>query len=242
MKRSFPLRFLPAIGALAFLFTASIIAAQSTGTSSLRSNDGSNDGSKESRKIKIKLVRDNGKVVTITQFVGKMITVKFDSRRFGFMPKIDGRTGEVSLVLHRIEDIDGEATKLATELETIPINKVSPARSSVADLPFSLLLHETSDTKSGTERPLATTVSSDWPDQGKANTDRVAVANLAMPVAFARLGQASQRVHYLIRGSGVLLFQSGNCCVTCDGLESCGCAVEADCGSCCAPRCCDFLL
>jgi len=30
------------------------------------------------------------------------------------------------------------------------------------------------------------------------------------------------------------------CCVTCDGLVSCGCAVEAPCGSCCKAECCPF--
>jgi hypothetical protein len=166
MKRSFPLRFLPAIGGLAFLFTASIIAAQSSRATFQQSKD----GPKESRKVKIKLVRDNGKVVTVTQFVGKMITVKFDSQRFGLAPRIDDRTGEVSVVLHRIEDMDGEAIKLATELETIPINKVSPARSSVADLPFSLVLHEASDIKSSTERLRAAPVSSLWVDQATPDT------------------------------------------------------------------------
>ena len=28
------------------------------------------------------------------------------------------------------------------------------------------------------------------------------------------------------------------CCVTCGGLQTCACAVAADCGSCCAPKCC----
>jgi len=38
-------------------------------------------------------------------------------------------------------------------------------------------------------------------------------------------------------GEGVAL-DTTNCCVTCEGLRICGCAVDADCGSCCAADCC----
>jgi len=31
---------------------------------------------------------------------------------------------------------------------------------------------------------------------------------------------------------------SDNCCITCQGVRVCGCAVEAPCGSCCSPPCC----
>ena len=31
----------------------------------------------------------------------------------------------------------------------------------------------------------------------------------------------------------------GECCVTCNGVRVCGCAVEAACGSCCCSPCCD---
>jgi hypothetical protein len=237
VKRCSSFRFLPVIGPLAFLITASIIPAQGGRASPIRSNDGSN----ELRKVKIKLVRDNGKIVTITQFVGDMITVKFGALRFGFVPRIDDRRGETSLVLHKIEEMHGYATMLATELETIPINNVSPVRSSVAHLPFSLILQETSGRKGNTERALATAIGPDRVDQGIVGAEGATSVNLGVPVTFGRLEQVSQRSHYLIRGNGGAVFQSGNCCVTCEGLESCGCAVEADCGSCCAPRCCGIL-
>jgi len=214
MKRSFPLRFLPIIGALAFFFMASIIAAQSNGASLLQPND----GAKESRKVKIRLVHDNGKTVTMTQFVGKMMTVTFNSQSFGFVPKIDDQTGAVSLVLHRIEDNDGQRFRLAKELETIPVNRTFPSRSSSVDLPFSVLMDEKSETPGETVRATPTSASFRSPIPG---------------------GQGSQ---YLLRTSSASFFQdSGNCCVTCNGERNCACAVEADCGSCCAPRCCGFL-
>lgn len=31
---------------------------------------------------------------------------------------------------------------------------------------------------------------------------------------------------------------SGECCVTCNGIRTCACAVSASCGTCCIPKCC----
>jgi hypothetical protein len=41
-----------------------------------------------------------------------------------------------------------------------------------------------------------------------------------------------------IKSDAVAFRLSGMCCVTCGGLETCGCAVGADCGSCCDGSCC----
>lgn len=38
-------------------------------------------------------------------------------------------------------------------------------------------------------------------------------------------------------GTGYSLIRP-TCCVNCDGIQLCGCAVDAACGSCCAPNCC----
>jgi hypothetical protein len=44
-------------------------------------------------------------------------------------------------------------------------------------------------------------------------------------------------------GSAFLLYRSasgsGGCCVTCGGVKTCACAIEASCGSCCAGDCCE---
>jgi hypothetical protein len=41
-----------------------------------------------------------------------------------------------------------------------------------------------------------------------------------------------------ILGDKVLAKAAGRCCVTCGGTKTCGCAVDDDCGSCCAGLCC----
>jgi len=39
-------------------------------------------------------------------------------------------------------------------------------------------------------------------------------------------------------GHQALRSGDGICCVTCNGIKTCGCAVEHDCGSCCVEECC----
>jgi hypothetical protein len=104
-------------------------------------------------EVKIKLVRDNGKIVAVTQFVGKWITVKFNGQSFGFVPKVDDETGAVSLILHSIGGDVGDSIRPAKELETIGVSKVSPARSSTANLPFSIMMDEMSDTSGQPVQP-----------------------------------------------------------------------------------------
>jgi hypothetical protein len=216
MKRSFPLRYLPIIGALAFLFMASMIAVQN-GQASFPQSD---NGSRESRKLRIKLLRDDGKVVIMTQFVGKMMTTTFNSQSFGLVPKVDDQSGAVSIVLHRLGEKVGDGVRLAKEIETISVSKTSPTRSSTVNLPFSLMIDEKSEISGETVRPTPA------------------------PASFLTAAAPGQRPQYLLRTAGLGFFQAGpnNCCVTCDGQESCACAVEADCGSCCAPRCCGEFL
>lgn len=40
-------------------------------------------------------------------------------------------------------------------------------------------------------------------------------------------------------GEGLGLSDAGTCCVTCDLVKTCACAVEASCGSCCMGACCN---
>jgi len=209
MKRRTPLRFLPVIGALAFLSTASVIAAQ-RGQASLL---GSNNAFKESRKIKIKLVRDdNGKIITVTQFVGKMITVTFNAQSFALLPKVDDQSGAVSLVLHSIEGEVGDSIRPAKELETIGVSKALPARSSTVDLPFSIMIDEKSEVSGEPIRPTPTPAGFKPGLRGFLPTPVLKSAALGEP-RDARWKVPTEVFQAELYGGDV-------CCVTCDGIQT----------------------
>ena len=59
-------------------------------------------------------------------------------------------------------------------------------------------------------------------------------------VRFSGSGALSFRVDALSNcGSGFGQEVTGTCCVTCNRVTACGCAVEMECGSCCSGECCN---
>ena len=181
------------------------------------------------RQVKLRLVRrDTGRMVRVTEFVGKMATISFESKdgfvQYGLVPNVDNETGAVNVVLHRIEGADPNHLQMNVELETIRVGSESPMLSLTADLPFGIMLEPNNELPTrGSASPLP---------RGFRPPN-----SLRMPV--------SRSAAY---GPGVSLAtvaaaQQGpeRCCVTCDGVQTCACAVEADCGSCCAPKCCQLL-
>jgi hypothetical protein len=209
MQKLWCIRLVLILGALAILATASGIAAESHHTSLLQSYM----GPQEPKTVRIKLIRNNGGTVVVSQSVGNMILLKLESRRFGLVVGVDDGRSAVSITLVRIEDTNHERLGLATELETFQINGESPTRPDTLDFPLSIMMERSGDA------PL-----SDASAVGFRKAERTAAPSQSLPrTAYADLFQ-----------------DTGSCCVTCEGMQSCACAVEADCGSCCAPRCCGF--
>lgn len=197
------------------LATASIFASQ--GYSSVRGLQ----NSERIRPVKFKLVRtlNNAlKITKITEFPGKMATLVFtDGREYGLVPEVhDG--GNVSVALHKIA-MDGETVRMDEELETIALGKRELAFPMTQDFPFGIVLDSTeqsSDEETHTSRSAVTS--------GTTYGSLRPIAYRLIPSGLAGLQGADR------------------CCVTCDGVTTCACAVEADCGSCCAPKCCYGLL
>jgi hypothetical protein len=178
-------------------------------------------GLEEAKPIKFRLVRTVNNVVNVThvtEFPEEMATVAFDDgRQFGLVPKID-EGGTVSIVLHKIA-MDGESRRIDLELETIQLDKQSLAFSlTAADFPFGIVL--------------------DSPD--RTPTDAGRAQDSVPPTANINPSSLLRPASYLLAPFGGAAVQVGGttCCVTCSGGQVCACAVEALCGSCCAPRCC----
>ncbi len=59
-------------------------------------------------------------------------------------------------------------------------------------------------------------------------------------VRFSASDTLSLRVDALSNcGGGLGQVVTGTCCITCNGVKACGCAVEMECGSCCSGECCN---
>jgi hypothetical protein len=64
---------------------------------------------------------------------------------------------------------------------------------------------------------------------------RVEVIGIAFEIRPPNERKKISQVHLLDEGGGI---EGGRCCVTCSGIQVCGCAVEGPCGSCCTGSCC----
>jgi hypothetical protein len=67
---------------------------------------------------------------------------------------------------------------------------------------------------------------------------RVKVAIVAIVYEVSNTGETTKNSRLRLQSDPGGLGDGPECCVTCDGIKVCGCAVDAPCGSCCVSTCC----
>jgi hypothetical protein len=185
------------------------------------------------KKVKLQLTFPNGVVFDVTQFEGATIRIEQDGSTVGLAPYII--EDRVTVRTFRIFSVEDQGVTLAEGMSDVALIDVGPktpgaSRSQIGlsevtngALNFSVGVTKVMSPRGGVERNPQNPRQLSGSLPGGARVVKTLASAVLETQDYNPGGES---------GGGI-------CCVTCSGVQVCGCCVRGPCGACCVGVCCN---